>query len=143
MIRPLLCAVAESVVHDRTTGSISVFNLLESISGDGFPLLIAKAAFLAVWERDVDDQQDYAARFAITLGNAELLAQNVSVNFREKLRNRTTLTVGGLVVPRPGKLTFSLRLSEDTVASYAIDVTATVTANIEADAISSPAPPVP
>lgn len=142
MIRPLLCVAAESVVRDTTSGSISVFNILESVSGAGFPLLIQKAAFLAVWERSSEDPQSYEARFAVTLAGTELLRQSVSVNFRDKIRNRTLLTVNGLVVPQPGKLTFSLTVSDEVVASYAIDVTATVTATDEADAIPSLAPPV-
>jgi hypothetical protein len=143
MVRSLVCLAAENVVRDATSNSISVFNILEGVSGNGFPLLVQRTAFLTVWERERVDPQDYAGRFAVSLGGTELIARNVSVNFRDKLRNRSILTVNGLVIPQPGTLVFSLTISSDVVARYAVEVSATILATDEAevDAIPTEAPP--
>lgn len=55
MIRPLVVLLAETVLHDRQTNSMSVINLLEELNTAGFPILIPRLSILAVLGRDSDE----------------------------------------------------------------------------------------
>ncbi|MFZ0970569.1 MAG: hypothetical protein WCC76_06880 [Candidatus Acidiferrales bacterium] len=124
MMRVKTCFAALAVVRDAETNSMSAFNILEAITAVGLPFFMQNASFLVLWERDADDPQRVAGRLTIAVGNQELSASAVNVDFEANLRNRTVINVNGLIVPSAGHLSFRIVLENGVQAEYVVDVLA-------------------
>jgi hypothetical protein len=124
LIRPLLTLVAVAVIRDAESNSISAFSILDGIVPVSLPLFMQNLSFLVFWRRDQQDPADMGATFTVSLNGNALATQVMSVNFGNGLRHRTVANLGGLVVPASGPLTFSLRLDNEVLAEYVVDVVA-------------------
>jgi hypothetical protein len=128
MYRVRLCLAAEGVVVDREGGALSVFSILDRLTVEGFPSLIQKSSFLVVWERDPDDAPRVEGRFSVHLGDRELLTQTTQVDFEDRPKNQTVLTMFGLPILAPGVLIFRMTLPPNVTAEYRVEVVAGVNA---------------
>lgn len=115
-LKLLLCA--QGVVRDADQGGISIFNILDSVQAAGFPFFIQHVDVFALFERYTEDPAQQEIRFRLAIGDTELLASVLAIDFDDKLRNRSTLHIQGLVVPTPGTLTVSANLGENTLGTY-------------------------
>lgn len=123
MVRSIICLVADSVIRDAETQLVSVFNILEGITSEGFPLVIPKLTFFSLWGRDEGDARQFTARFTINLDGTELKSLEVPINFSDKVRNRNFVAIHGLLIPRPGSIVFSLKIPEvEQMAQYIIEI---------------------
>jgi len=124
MIRSKICFVAEGVVRDAETNSVSVFNILEGVAAVGFPFFMQKLGFFALWEREAADGAETQGIFTAAIGNEQLSTVNLNINFGDKFRHRTIVNINGLVVPHVGDLHFRVQLAGGPVAEYIVNVTA-------------------
>src|SRR5438132_10617340 len=99
MIRVKLAVCGQDVVRDAASNNISVFNVYEGVTAEGFPLLMSPFAFLVVLERDLTDPVQHAGRFELRLGDTVLGEGAMTVDFEDKKRTRQIIKVGGLVLP--------------------------------------------
>lgn len=128
-MRVKLCLVAEGIVRDAETNSISVYNILEGITANGFPLLVQRMAFLALFERDESEPEAHAGHFTVSLGDNQLLTGEQRINFRGKLRTRSIVRIQGLLFPTPGEARFALAVGEGVTAAFVVRVRATAAAS--------------
>lgn len=122
MIRNRICLVAQGVVRDAEGGGISVFNIMEGITAQGFPLFVGRMGFLATWEKEQDDPDVYHATFEIKINDQKLHGSTIDVDFKGKNRNRTIMAIQGVVVPAPGELSFLMTLDNGISAGCVIPV---------------------
>ncbi len=121
--RPVLMLVAEGVVVDSETNLLSVFNVLEEITPFGYPFIFQRLATVSTTERDPEDPglpPNCSIRFM--LDDDTLLDTPANIDFQGRPRNRFKLTVGGLVVPHPGRLTITLVVNGGPLQSYVITI---------------------
>ncbi len=109
-IKFMLCALG--VIQDVESNNISVFNIFEEFTPFGLPALIPEFSILAVFERDNNDPQNIECSFRASLTGEQLLNQNLSVDFQGRNRTRAIVRVGGLPLPRPGKLVIEMAHGE-------------------------------
>lgn len=126
----LLCA--QGVVRDADDGGISVFNILESIQAAGFPFFFQQMAVFALLERLREDPAQYELLFRLSIGDTQLLATPLAIDFQDKLRNRSTLHIHGIVVPQPGVLRVSAHLGDTILGSYDVMVEQIAPPRVEA-----------
>jgi len=136
-MRSIVCLAAEGVIRDAQTNNISIFNILEGVTAEGFPLFIQRVTFFVFWERDAEDPQQISGRFRVEVAGRELHAQPIHINFGNVLKNRTIIVTQGLVIPQPGSLTFAITLDSGLTASYTVPANAVASA-VQADTTSSP-----
>ena len=122
MISLKLCFVAEGVVRDADTNSISAFNILEGIIPAGVPFFLQRLTFFTLWQREDRDPPQVNGQFRITIGEQVLHDAQVRMDFQNVLRTRMVLNMSGLVVPAPGVLRFEVNLVGGVRAEYMIDV---------------------
>jgi hypothetical protein len=126
MVTLKLLVCAQSAALDGDTKEVSLFNLLDSVTAVGFPLLLQNMAVLAIFHREQADPNTINVRFGL-LHNDELMAPESTVRlaFEDKLRMRQVFRISGLVVPAPGRLEARLSLDQDQpnvlTASYIVD----------------------
>lgn len=135
-----LILAAEGIVVDRDTNSISVFNILDRITAEGFPVLLQKMALLVIWERSLEDAPQVDGRFSVHLSGRELYQQPVRVEFTTSTRNQFVLRMHGLVIPQPGVLSLRITLEGGVVTEYSVAAEA-VAGAIRADVVQQPANP--
>lgn len=124
MIKNLLCLVAESVIRDAETNAISVFNIMEGVIAQGFPLFINKITFLTIWEKEPADTDKYNAALTIYLEGDKLIENTIIIDFQGNNRNRAIASINGVLIKKPGILEFELSVEEGPVVKYSLRVDA-------------------
>ena len=124
MITPKLAIVAVGIVRDTDTTAVSIFNVLDSVSGAGFPFFIQQLAFYVLWHRTADDPENVVGTFTLSLNDNVLIQNEVRADFVGGLKNQMLIRVGGVLVTEPGRLRFVSELQTGARAEYEIEVTA-------------------
>lgn len=96
--------LAESVVQDIQTSWVSIFNVMDAIRPQGFPVLIQKCSVLVALTKEAHDPVRVDCAVSLTMGGNELARLPVTVDFQDKLKNNTIMQLLGLVIPGPGEL---------------------------------------
>ena len=122
MIKSIIMLCAEGIVRDGESNNISAYNIFEQFATPGFPLLIPKLYVFNLLERDDDDPTQLDCRVIVKNNDTELVSLPIRVDFLDKMRNRTIITIGGLAVRAPGILKASILLGEQELDSYIIKV---------------------
>jgi len=118
----ILCFASEGVIRDTQTNNISAFNILEQISSPGFPLFMQKMFFFCLLEREEGDPATVELRVIASNNDQTIVEVGSTVNFQEKNRNRLIIQIGGLAIPSPGKLVFTLKKDEELLCSYSVEI---------------------
>ena len=100
--------VAESVLHDARSNSISAVNILEELLAFSFPIAIPKLSVIAALERSSDEPEKPECRVKCTFNGAEVFNNSIEVDFQGLLRTRAILDFQGLPVLEAGQLEFSI-----------------------------------
>ncbi len=122
MIESTKVILAEDVCLDSTTNRISAFNLIESISTNTIPSIIPKIAFICFWERKPEDVASIHGIFTVSLNDEKILSHSVIVDFNENLMNRSIYRLNGIMIKKPGKMTFSVILENKASAKTEINI---------------------
>jgi len=126
----LLCA--QGVVRDTDSNMISIFNILENLQAAGFPFFMQQMDVFALFERLPEDPAQHDILFRLSIGETELLASPLAVDFQDKLRNRSTLHIRGLVVPQPGALRVTPQVGDRVLGTYDVKVEQMAAPRVEA-----------
>lgn len=122
MIRSTLIILAQGIIQDVESNSISIFNIFEEIAGAGFPLFIQKCSILNCLERDITDPDSIHLHLAIKMGDVSIAEREVDVKFQDKLRSRMIVHLQGLPLPGPGKLKISFSNNEQLYGEYELAI---------------------
>jgi hypothetical protein len=106
MLTVRLAACAQEIIRDAASNNISLINIYEGLTAQGFPVVFPKFAALIILDREDGDPTHYDGQFEIVLGENRLLTGTMAVNFEDKLRTRQMINVAGMVVEAPGRLAF-------------------------------------
>ena len=112
----------EGVTRDSETSNISIFNIIERITTEGFPAFFPKIQVVNFHERQKNDPEKYQADLKVMINRKKLFEQHVKIDFGKKLRHRLIATIGGLAIPEPGILKFFLQIGKKNMGKYEIEV---------------------
>lgn len=127
-MRSIIALAAEVVIRDAENNSISVFNILEGVVAEGFPMLVPRVAHLVLWEREAREGAVRQGRLSVHLDERQLFSQPLVIDFQQFFRSRTISIIQGLVIPGPGQLRFSLSIDDGPTAVYTVPISATAQA---------------
>ncbi|HEV3219441.1 MAG TPA: hypothetical protein VGZ48_06690 [Candidatus Acidoferrales bacterium] len=117
-----ICFLAEGLIRDAESNSMSAFNIVEGITPAGLPLFVQKLAFFVLWEREPAEPERVEGQFHVLMGEERLSAANVVVEFAGLRRSRSIVYVNGLVIPRPGTIIFRIDLAGGGRGEYGIEI---------------------
>ncbi|MEW5844393.1 MAG: hypothetical protein AB1775_14130 [Bacteroidota bacterium] len=123
MLTPKLCLIAEGVIRDAVSNNISIYNILEGITAQGFPFFFQHLDFLVLWEKEEVDPVIYEGSLLVKNNDDILISDKFKIDFEKKQKNRSIVNINGLLVKKPGTLTASL-IFDGVEAKYSILVTA-------------------
>ena len=117
----LICA--QSVVIDKTTNQISIFNIYENAFSSLFPFGMPGVALFIQFEREAEDPLANTFNLIITLNEAQLLLQPITISFIEgDIRNNTSINLQNFVVPQQGILTFIVEHNGERKKTYSVRI---------------------
>lgn len=118
----ILSFVAEGIIRDATVNNISAYNILERFSSPGFPFLIPKLFFFSLLEKESEPENKFSYNLLVKNNEQVLIEIPIESDFQDKNRNRQIVEIGGLVVPAPGKVDFTLYEGSKILCSYSIEI---------------------
>lgn len=93
--------------------TFSAFHILDNLVVPLFPYLLPRVCLLAAFQRAQEDPSMTSLTLVVTLGEVKIYSGPFVVNFAQQLQTRTLFEMGGLPIPSPGKLLFSLGRDAD------------------------------
>ncbi|WP_158807402.1 hypothetical protein [Beijerinckia sp. L45] len=102
----IACAASSSL--DAATNQLSLFHILDEISGPAFPLPVPSFCVAALFEREANDAVVQAFVLTVSLESVLIASFTMSVDFSSSRRNRSVNTIRGLTIPSTGLVTISL-----------------------------------
>jgi hypothetical protein len=102
----IACAASSSL--DAATNQLSLFHVLDEISGPAFPLALPSFCVAALFEREAKDAVVQSFVLAVSLNSALIASFTMSVDFATARRNRSVNTIRGLTIPTSGMVTITL-----------------------------------
>jgi hypothetical protein len=125
MIAPEWMICAKGSALDRATGTVSIFEVLEGILAQGFPLFIQQLSVIVALKREHQDPETYNAQLNVTMGGQIIFEAPVDINFQGALKTKCIFTMQGVQIPSAGECVFRLSfpgLPGAAVAEFAIQV---------------------
>lgn len=123
MIKPVAILCARDVIVDKGTNTASIFTILEQLTPEGLPTALPTIVVFSLMEREPDDPDKVKCKLTITLDDTKIGEMpELSIDFQKALRNRLMVKIDGLVVPKPGKLKFSIACQGRKLHSYEVDI---------------------
>lgn len=102
----IACAASSSL--DAATNQLSLFHVLDEISGPAFPLPLPSFCVAALFERETKDAVVQSFVLTVSLNSALIASFTMSVDFATARRNRSVNTIRGLTIPHSGMVTITL-----------------------------------
>ena len=102
----IACAASSSL--DAATNQLSLFHILDEISGPAFPLPLPGFCVAALFEREPTDAVVQPFVLAVSLDATLIASFTMSVDFATSRRNRSVNTIRGLTIPAPGLVTINI-----------------------------------
>lgn len=114
MIQLKFFACAESSALDVQTNRVSLFHLQEDIAVSSLPVFLGNLAVVVIFTRDPEtDPAEAEYKLIIADERQEITRFPLMMNFQEKATCRVLSLLQGLVLPSLGKVTFTVKDSED------------------------------
>lgn len=114
--------VSEDLSVDQQTNRLSLFNVLEQISGTNFPLVLKSFAAITLWVKEAaDEDRDFQCMLRIIMPNGR--QHNFTSNFKfVARRHRVVQRFEGFPIDEPGILRFEVLLNGEPKASHEVEV---------------------
>lgn len=138
-VKLLLCA--DSFAVDLRRGSISAFHILEQINSPAFPVVLPRLSIAILSTRREDEPANVQIQLQIHLGDRQLFAGPVAIDFSQHLFARNIADLQGLVIQAPGTIRVILKNGEVVLSSWTIPVNQVGQLVVQAQAVPpEPAP---
>ena len=127
-----LTAIAQNVIIDQRTNTLSIINLLQDVLVSTFPSGIPLIDYLCMFEKE-DGEPEIVKGLELIVCNddEEILKLGFDIDFKGKRRSRIIINMSGLSIKKQGSLDFTLKSGESILASNKIPVSLKSEASIE------------
>jgi hypothetical protein len=118
-LRFIVCA--QSVTVDQRHNTLSLFHLVEEWSIPSFPFVMPPTTLIGLFERTLDEPNEPdRIEVVIRFGDRELIRKKLTTSFQGRLRMRTITEIGGVLVPAPGVVNFTLEFGENLSSNWKV-----------------------
>lgn len=115
-VRYIACAASSSV--DHKTNELSLFQVMDEVAADGFPLRLPSLCVAALFERDAHEPATQSYAMTVSLDAALVASFALQVDFAGARRSRSVNTVKGLAIPAPGLVAVRLAQKSEMLAEW-------------------------
>lgn len=111
----IICVCKQAIV-DKTTGRLSIINVIDTITPPLLPIVIPEIYIVLVSERQKGDPEQIDLELFVTLNRKLLGKRNISIDYLDKNFNNCIFSIHGLVIDEHGKLLFVVKRDNKQVA---------------------------
>ena len=115
-VRYIACAASSSV--DHKTNELSLFQVMDEIGADAFPIRLPSLCVAALFEREADEAPAQSYVMTVSLDAALIASFALQVDFAGARRNRSVNTVKGLAIPAAGLVAVRLSRKDTVLAEW-------------------------
>lgn len=108
MYQVILATVSEGISIDQTTNTVSLFAIYDEITPEQLPAIVPRIQAFYLLKRSEDDSNEPAGELHVLINNRKVGGGPVPINFLDRMRLRSVVTLSGLPLPEFGLLTFVL-----------------------------------
>jgi hypothetical protein len=132
--------LANSASIDQTSNQLSIFNVIEQISGLKFPAPSPATTLCMLLARETRDPDttDFTLEGTISGNSQPLFRGGFTADFKGKKRVRIVAQIPPYLIPAPGTLTFALRRKNREIAAWSVDVAELALVEAQLKVASSP-----
>jgi len=134
MATPRIMVCAEGIVKDSRRNNITIYNLYEELSAEGFPIFIQKFFVFLLFDREEGEGDNFEFDLIFLNNDQQVATKNAQINFNDSQRNRAIFEINGLVINSPGEFKVECVHEEEVLSSYWIEVKNLKDADIEQQA---------
>ena len=116
---------AKGVSIDKYTNMSTIYNIIENLLSDSFPIFFPEIYVFILLERKKDEERNINCVLKIYNNGKEINSIEVNPQFETSNRNRTVIRVNGITIMSPGKLLFKFIYNNRTLGHYSILLTKT------------------
>jgi hypothetical protein len=116
----LVCG--ETVILDTFTNQISVINVFEDLIPAGLPIFIPRFTILHYLDREIEDSEIIKLHIVLSLNSEKLFELDHEANFLTKTLSRSIITLGGIPIKEPGKLTATVSAEGIDSIQYSLEI---------------------
>lgn len=122
MIRVQTAICAQSFAVDRVTNRLSLFNVLDAIQSQNFPVLIPEFVVVVLLTRELADPAQFDSEATFSLDDQVIARVPGQVGFQESVTSRHVIGLQSFPIAHPGQLQFrySLPAGDPFVMSIAV-----------------------
>jgi hypothetical protein len=114
--------VSEELSVDQQTNRLSLFNILEQISGPNFPLMLVSAVAVSLWVAEPgDEERDFQCTLRIIPPGGDQRDFTTNFRFRSR-RHRIIQRLQGFQLNEPGLLRVEMLLNGEYQARHEVDI---------------------
>lgn len=116
-VRTLL--LAEDIVRDAASNTVTVFKLIEQIAAESFPVTIPKAMLYVLFDDAEGIASEQTVLIKFSRNDQEVNSALFSFNFKERVCSRLIIDLGELSFPEAGDAQFAIYTTDgDLLQAY-------------------------
>jgi hypothetical protein len=115
--------ISESSSVDKGSGNLSIFNIIESIKGPSFPILIPKMTVSSIIEFEEQDKSEHILTLEIKQKNEDSLISQVPLKGNKNKTAKVGIKVNGYIVKEPGAIEILLKCDDEKYIKTTINAT--------------------
>lgn len=124
-MKSIFMLAAKGVSIDKYTNMATIYNIIENLLSDSFPIFFPEIYVFVLLERKEDEERNINCVLKIYNNGKEINSIEVNPQFKTSNRNRTVIKVNGITILSPGKLIFKFIYNNRTLGHYNILLTKT------------------
>ena len=122
-MKSIFMLAAKGVSIDRYTNMATIYNIIENLHSNSFPIFFPEIYVFVLLERKKDEESNINCVLKIYNNGKEINSIEVNPHFKTSNRNRTVIRVNGVTILSPGKLIFKFIYNNRTLGQYNILLT--------------------
>jgi hypothetical protein len=119
-LRSIICA--DSVIVDANTNRLSCINIVDDMLIPQFPAFIPQFSVLCLLNKDSGDLDEDSCELQINIDDVQIARGPLLVGYQGLNSTRAIITLGGLVIPKPGILNVVLIKDEANLGTWSVSV---------------------
>lgn len=120
MIKTTLVTCARGAAVDRYTNVLSVFEIIEELVPQSYPLWYPEIIMISMYEREQADPCKTDVDIVVRLNDKELFRRKVPLDFGDQPRHRAIIRLHGLAIENPGVVTFQVEGADIETRAYTV-----------------------
>lgn len=117
----VILACASGVTVDSQTNQASIFGLLEEVRPVGFPAAM-QVFLMAQFRKTPKESSSQNVQLTIALEREVIFQTPLTIDFQDKLRARLVANLAGLVVTKPGLLSFKITQKKKQFGAWLVEI---------------------